>query len=615
MASAPTGHILKFVEDFNKEFDKEIERLKIEVDEAKLILASVSSINQLKQCKFPDGDTSVKTIGDLYKYTYNFDTVQNLTPKVKYFSGQVDYASAEILSEFNKDIDGNTMIPKQDLKPLKRKIESGLSKLKSLNEKIELKKPQGKNPSLWSPGLYYFEYFHNSMLRYIKDKDEYHFSLDYLSALNSGKESFTFSISSFTPDGDILIKNSPFKEKGFSSRDGQAGYSVFDSILQNKMENPYYTDMRFIANIGFQDNNQMFGRITGASGSAPLQNKTPFESLKTLYLTGKVEDLKNNPKFQLTRGELSDDETFFYGNYELIGLYKAFLQAGDNYEPVTIPFTPPPDKSPVEEKKPDVVPSNPTQSTDSTSATASNDKIYTFDVQDPQMFLCLDPKMELYLILPKNEISTYRNPDGNVVPGEEILEDEYREIEVEEEIKMPEMVDLDLNIKEPFIFDKTDLQPEAEKQLNEFIEKVNKYYKGVKGDVEVVCSSSIDNDPEFAYSRDLDKPENIPYRTETEKTGSFKKKRKEWDKILSDNRAIETVKKIKEKIISDVILNFIPKGVGQTSKYGPSYPNPDSKTDGKHDKSKTSPNRRLMIVLPKIKIEKQGPTTKSSDLG
>jgi len=118
------------------------------------------------------------------------------------------------------------------------------------------------------------------------------------------------------------------------------------------------------------------------------------------------------------------------------------------------------------------------------------------------MFLCLDPKMELYLILPKNEISTYRNPDGNVVPGEEILEDEYREIEVEEEIKMPEMVDLDLNIKEPFIFDKTDLQPEAEKQLNEFIEKVNKYYKGVKGDVEVVCSSSIDNDPEFAYSRD-----------------------------------------------------------------------------------------------------------------
>lgn len=424
-AKAPTGDILAFVEAFNKEFDKVIEELKVEVSDAKLILASVSNITQLKQCSFPEGNTSVKTIGDLYKYSYNLDTGDDLSPKVKYFSGQVDLASAEIVSAFNKDIDGNTMIPKQDLKPLKSKILGGLNKVRSLNKKLALKTPQGKNPNLWSPGLYYFEYFHDEMKRYIKKEEEYGFGLDYLRALREGKETFTFSISSFTPDGNIIIKDSPFKAKGYAADDGQAGYSVFDSICQSKMENPYYTDMTFIATIGFQNNYQMWG-------DPPVPNKVPFQSLKTLYLSGNLEDLKSNPKFQFTRGELSKDETYFYGNWEFISLYKAFIQAGDNYEYVTFPF------KKEEPKTTDSV----TQSTTATQslpeiAPAADEPKFIFNVEDEKTFFRKEPALELFVVpntnnVPQQNQSQPKYRQEEIDLNEEALSDEYAEIELNE---------------------------------------------------------------------------------------------------------------------------------------------------------------------------------------
>lgn len=133
---------------------------------------------------------------------------------------------------------------------------------------------------------------------------------------------------------------------------------------------------------------------------------------------------------------------------------------------------------------------------------------------------------------------------------------------------------IELDIQSPFIFDKTELTDEAKKSFEEFIEKIKQYYQGVSANVDVIASASIDGDPNQKLQNGMT--------------------RKDYDLDLSQRRA----KEIANKLTSEVgisTLRFIPKGIGQTTAYGPGWTK-ESKTTP----DQTAPNRRLIVKLPEI---------------
>lgn len=133
---------------------------------------------------------------------------------------------------------------------------------------------------------------------------------------------------------------------------------------------------------------------------------------------------------------------------------------------------------------------------------------------------------------------------------------------------------MELNLESPFEFDSTSLTSESESKFQEFINSIKNNYKGATGDIEVICSSSIDGDPNSIIKGGL--------------------KRFDYDKELSEKRAKVIVDRLK-KSLPETKLNFIPKGIGQTDKFAPGKKFPEVK-----NQQETSPNRRLIIRLPKV---------------
>ena len=137
----------------------------------------------------------------------------------------------------------------------------------------------------------------------------------------------------------------------------------------------------------------------------------------------------------------------------------------------------------------------------------------------------------------------------------------------------PDPTPFELNIESPFKFNKTDLSDDAKLEFNKFIESVKENYANVQGDVEVICSSSIDGPPD--------------------------QKRIDYDMNLSKRRA-EAIVSILKTSLPGTKLNFIPKGIGQTEQFakGKKYPEVQ-------DENQTAPNRRLIIKLPQIMKQQQ----------
>ena len=137
----------------------------------------------------------------------------------------------------------------------------------------------------------------------------------------------------------------------------------------------------------------------------------------------------------------------------------------------------------------------------------------------------------------------------------------------------PDPTPFELNIESPVKFNKTDLSDDAKLEFNKFIESVKENYANVQGDVEVICSSSIDGPPD--------------------------QKRIDYDMNLSKRRA-EAIVSILKTSLPGTKLNFIPKGIGQTEQFakGKKYPEVQ-------DENQTAPNRRLIIKLPQIMKQQQ----------
>jgi outer membrane protein OmpA-like peptidoglycan-associated protein len=142
-----------------------------------------------------------------------------------------------------------------------------------------------------------------------------------------------------------------------------------------------------------------------------------------------------------------------------------------------------------------------------------------------------------------------------------------REPQIPPPIETPEKITKTFDIESPFVFDKTELTPEAEKSFKEFIEIIKKYYNNVSGDVIVTTSASIDSDP-----------------TKTEK----------YNMDLSTRRAQTIIDRLKNES-GNRSLNFVPNSIGQTDKFKPGFKFPEVT-----DKDQTAPNRRLIIKLPEI---------------
>jgi outer membrane protein OmpA-like peptidoglycan-associated protein len=136
--------------------------------------------------------------------------------------------------------------------------------------------------------------------------------------------------------------------------------------------------------------------------------------------------------------------------------------------------------------------------------------------------------------------------------------------------KEPTKEVIELNIESPFVFDKTDLTPEAETQFRTFVEKLKKDYQNVPSNVEVITSASIDAEPSSKEKYNMD---------------------------LSTRRANAIIDRLKAEL-GQTKLTFIPKPLGQTDKFSPGLKWPEVK-----DNTKTAPNRRLIIKLPKLIIQ------------
>jgi outer membrane protein OmpA-like peptidoglycan-associated protein len=142
-----------------------------------------------------------------------------------------------------------------------------------------------------------------------------------------------------------------------------------------------------------------------------------------------------------------------------------------------------------------------------------------------------------------------------------------REPEVPTPVIPSEKINKTFDIESPFVFDKTELTPDAENKFKEFIEIIKNNYNNIKGDVTVTTSASIDSDP-----------------TKTEK----------YNMDLSTRRAQTIIDRLKNES-SNRSLNFIPNPIGQTDKFKPGAKWPEIT-----DKEQTAPNRRLIIKLPEI---------------
>jgi outer membrane protein OmpA-like peptidoglycan-associated protein len=143
----------------------------------------------------------------------------------------------------------------------------------------------------------------------------------------------------------------------------------------------------------------------------------------------------------------------------------------------------------------------------------------------------------------------------------------------------PEDTPFELNIESPFRFNETNLTDEAKQEFKDFIKSIKTNYSDATGDVEVISSASIDEDPEGKL-----------------KTGQ---KRKDYNMDLSKKRA-ETIASLLKNSLPGIKLNFIPKGIGETDQFAKGKKWPDVT-----DENQTAPNRRLIIKLPQIMKQQQ----------
>ena len=441
-ATLPTGDIKVFIDAFNKDFDDLIKKSTDNQNNLKNIYADAIKISTPRTGTWPK-DENVKTIGDLFKYTFpDITTTTFIQPPSGVTSDGVntstDSEKIEDKKLWNKDFKSTPII-----KEFFDKIKSGVTFAnKTLSGYQDLKKPGITNPSLWSPGQYYFDIF---MLKILDDNGplkspgdnnggdalNYKQGRDFLK-LNGGSA----SVGNFEPSGSqersllgSTSSNTPFDY--FQFNDILSGGYSYDGI-KNIMV--YNTGI----DIGGFDLRYQIGYI---EISAPIS----FPSLRVQYTSGLFSELKKDTKFNY-RGEITDtsgeqvspfksksmDITGFNftGAYEHILLYKAFIQAGDNYKSIVLPY-----RIPTPEPKPEPV----VTSTKVEPPTSTGEVQFKFNVEIKDTFIVVggtvSPPLELIIV--PNDGTKYIFEEDEFDDSE--LGDEYKETDFEGLFESPYM--------------------------------------------------------------------------------------------------------------------------------------------------------------------------------
>jgi hypothetical protein len=350
----PTGDIKIFVDAFNTEFDKEIKSLSDLQSTLKNTYSEAIKISTPRTSTWPK-DASVVTIGDLFKYTFPDISTDTFMEPPKYISYVgttpiVDPEKQEDYNSWDKDLKSTPEIEK-----MFNDIKRGLRLNTKINRYNEIKKPGITNPSLYSPGQYYFDFFMDTILSpygAIKSPNDgnggsYAFDSEFRS------KNGTSSVSLFDATGEVEISRHDATK--LIDGTGSLDYYEFSEILKHG-----YTEQGIKYEM-----EDYFGVDIIGEGDDTTPSKS-FTSLKKQYKSGLLSDLKDDLKFNPLRGEIVDatgkvsnwffpepsiDVTGyqFTGNYEHILLYKAFVQAGDNYKSVVLPYygpTPPEPETP-----------------------------------------------------------------------------------------------------------------------------------------------------------------------------------------------------------------------------------------------------------------------------
>lgn len=326
-ATAPTGDIKVFIDAFNKDFDTKLKSLLDDQQNYKNIYADAIKISTPKEGTWPN-DPKVITIGDLFKYTFpDIESDNIIKPPQPTVNNYDDYKGW--LNDLKNSKD-------EKIKTMYSKILSGISSNRQIERYQNLKKPGVTNPSLWSPGQYYFDVFMSEML----DSDG---PLKKPSDGNGGSDIFgnggSASVSNFNANGIGVT--------------GSFGYFDFYEIIDGGY-----------SGVGVKYQVRDLTGIDINLDDVDTKPPTSFPSLFTQYKTGPLSEfisvesgeiILKDTTFQIYEGvildsldkeiEISEVKALtditgykFVGYYEHMLLYKAFVQAGDNYKSVVLPL-------------------------------------------------------------------------------------------------------------------------------------------------------------------------------------------------------------------------------------------------------------------------------------
>lgn len=365
-ATAPTGDIKVFIDAFNKDFDAELKKLVDAQQNYKNVYADAIKITTPKEGPWPN-DPKVVTIGDLFKYTFpDIESDKIVVPPSNNLL--YDEKERENYRGWSNDIKNSE---DEKVKTMYSIISSGIRSNKKIENYQSLKKPGITNPSLWSPGQYYFDIFMYEMLSpYGPLKDP--------TGANGGESAF----------GGDLIEGGGGRLNGWlKANGGSASVSNFNADGIGATGSFGYINFYEIIDRGYVDQGVKYRMINSTGIDINLDDadtKPPksFPSLFTQYRTGPLSEfisfvnskiIRKDPKFNIYEGiilnpldkeiELSKEwdnlSTLtdltgykFVGYYEHRLLYKAFIQAGDNYKSVVLPLRNPEPPAPEVVTKP-----------------------------------------------------------------------------------------------------------------------------------------------------------------------------------------------------------------------------------------------------------------------
>jgi len=417
-ATAPTGDIKVFIDAFNKDFDLKLKSLLDNQQNYKNVYADAIKITTPKTGPWPN-DPKVVTIGDLFKYTFpDIESDNVITPDNRSLAD--DPKKREDYFGWTKDLKDSK---DEKISKMYSTISNGIRSNKDIQNYQGLKKPGITNPSLWSPGQYYFDVFMSVMISPsgpLKDPRQDNGGSDGSFGDFAKTHGGSVSVSFFDASGEVELS------KRDDPADPKLDYYEFYEVLDSGYDNGIKSRMSSKTGVSIGLGDQ--------SPSTPIS----FSSLKTQYRSGILSDLIKDSKFNRERGDIENasgkyvdsQKTYggeditgfkFTGNYEHMLLYKAFVQAGDNYKSVVLPLRNPEDPKPT--------PQPVTVLAKVVESTAVGEVQFKFNVEKIDTFIVVggtvSPPLE-FIIVP-NDGTKYIIDTPDVFNNDGDLGDEYVE--------------------------------------------------------------------------------------------------------------------------------------------------------------------------------------------